>query len=266
MKYIIVFLVFTFLLGVSYAQEIEKVSVEEYAKYLQKIKNEYVTQNRTSEIDLSKAKKMVYLAYHNNPVVLKKNIYDELDIIKKRCKNGEKEKYRRLLGERKYLANAYLDRLLRERIDTLEYNLINTHLLLRGKVLQKRIVNKKASNSSLPPLKLAFLKIQIEDVVIGNASINNDMDGSIIEVYYSTRFVNDSEKWEISKTYLFNLGYTLSSTSEGKPRIMEYGNDGIFAIQNNFIIDRTNFYGFGEKIKWNDFKNKITGIVENIIK
>ena len=61
MKYIIVFFVFSLLLSVNYAQETEKVSVEEYAKYLQKIKNEYVTQNRTNEINLREAKKWLIL-------------------------------------------------------------------------------------------------------------------------------------------------------------------------------------------------------------
>ncbi len=67
-KILQIIIVIGLIVSTNYAQEIEKVTAEEYANYLQKIKDEYVTKNRTNEIDLKEAKKMIYLAYHTDPI------------------------------------------------------------------------------------------------------------------------------------------------------------------------------------------------------
>ena len=208
---------------------------------------------------------MAYLAYHTNPIAVKQLEWNE---IKEKCPKGDSKAYEKLLMERKYLAEKYIRGLLVEELvshnDTLQYNLTwHTDLMIKGKVINKKLRIKPSNPlGHLPPLQLVHLTIEVEDVLMGNASINNDKI-NIIEVIYNQRLIT-MNPWQINETYLFNLTYTEHSVPFSM--ILYSGNYGIFPIRNGILIDTTDFFEFGKNIEWSDFKKGINTIINNIIR
>ncbi len=195
-------------------------------------------------------------------------LWTEWQEREKKYRKGDREFNDKLFRERKYRSQEVIRKLMQtDLVDTLEYNLIwHTALMVRGKVIDKKIILEPKRNpaSRLPPLKLVQLKIQINDILIGNNIINNNNE--IIEVFYNLRIVTANYSWKKSETYLFNLSYSVEPDKLQMPRILEYGDFGIFPIKDEILFDKENVFKMGKEVEWNEFKKNINVIVNNILK
>ncbi len=263
-KYIVIFFVFALLLSSNYAQKIETVTAKEYAKYLQKIKDEYVAKGRANEIDLSEAKKMVYLAYRQNPALIQRMFINEEKWLRKKC-DMNKQAYLTLFKEKKSIVEKNIFDMLKEKLLPSEYNLLSTDLLLHGKVIKKHVYVHAATDNSRLKIRMVELQIIIEDLIVGNSLVDN---GDTLMIRYSPDWQTVAETWKEKANYIFNLKYRTQSKSKNTYlSIITYlGGSGYFPIIDERVIDKTNYFQQGNRVHLSYFKQKIDKIIDNIIR
>jgi len=238
------------------AQAIEnyKVMVKNFGEIFENnIENKQPFKTNLEIFNIKTTIKTYLKAYNANPLELKKIEYDDFLRVKREAK-GDVDKYR-MLHDGSFGVNQHkIKRIIEDSSGNKSSYLILTDLILRGKILEIRDTSEDADEDFKFLIKL--INIEIEDYLKGNNDVYNK---KIITIFYNPRWINNNEmNYEVGLSYLFNLQYLYDGnrfligiiTGDEKAK-------GYFPIINNELIDKTNWYGMGEKIGWNTFRNEI---------
>lgn len=209
--------------------------------------------------ELKRIARIIYESYAD-PIgkrYKKKKISERRKLIPKGNKRPLEHLMPRTYGQ---IERDLLD-LLKQEYSVLDYHLITTQSIIRGKVIsEKEIPNRFSNNPKIVggPQKI-FIKVLLEDIIKGDSLIKI---GDIIDVFYNAYFTN--HKWDIGESYLFNLNFTIE---EGKPlRIIKFvGDKGFFPVEGDLLNDNNNFFGQGVQIKWGTFKSNLRSEIDNLL-
>lgn len=176
---------------------------------------------------------------------------------------GDQMLYRKLSSQKYGAVEVQLLRLIKQKFSELDYNIIITQSILKGKVLsQKEIPNRFSDNPNIVGgSQKIYLKVLVEDIVKGDNLLKV---GDIINVTYNAYFTH-AHRWNVGESFLFNLRFWLK---EGVPyRTINYlgQDDGCFPIENNILIDKTNYFKQGENVDWNMFKTNVKSRIKNLL-
>lgn len=231
--------------------------------FLEEVK-EKVKSDKSPEADeLSYYKKQVFLAYRGNPYEIDSEFRKEQDNITKDT-NITRAEYYTLFRNKKSVAEGNILKKIKENSTPLEYHLLNTHAIVRGTI--QRMEKKSEYIDEFHDLKITmiYVTIKIDEVITGNQLTPHD---KILTIYFCPDWIETNVNWDLNKSYLFNLEFRLEPPD--KPNLISIvsyiGDSGNFPIVNEALIDKTNYFGLGEKIKWNDFKDTLNRKIDSIL-
>ncbi len=258
-KYRLIIFLFFIVYAITNGQEITNKKVIEYGNFLKTFGQNLLRENDWENYSKYKQDffvKKIFNAYRTDPIEIKKMFNkSRLDIIKE-CKSDRK-KYNNLSIKKLGSIETILLSKLRKKLPQLAYELLNTHLLLKARVISKNEIEDKDKTYSDLSLRLVYLKIKIKEILIGNERIKNN---DTLEVFYNKNWGNsNTTNWHINQIYLFSLNYRLMNDLSSLIAINTFSDhsNGYFPVMDSVLIDLQNHFGFGDKVKWNSFKNSI---------
>lgn len=150
---------------------------------------------------------------------------------------------------------------VKEEVSPLVSNLINVAYLLKVRVQKISDIIREENSLKLPAYIIDAI---ICDVFKGNGRFK--MNDQVQFYYYKFWQVPDS--FEVGKEYLVPLeprGNFPMDDSSIIALVTYFDNSkGYYPIINNFINDKFNFFGFGEKIPFNNFEIKLNNKIKEI--
>ncbi len=134
-----------------------------------------------------------------------------------------------------------------------------------GKILNEKTV--VCELSPYPSMDYVIFEIEIDEILEG---MNEYKKGDKIEIW--TAYVWGGGAYSVGKTYLFNLWYRAETNKYNTvvtPQISIYSalgsGHGVFEVENNTFIDRTNYFGFGYKVEFKSIKNYIIDLRNKLL-
>lgn len=126
------------------------------------------------------------------------------------------------------------------------------------RVVIKKVYNDNrtiAGNKNIPDLTLKEfnVKAQITDIIKGKDSFNI---GDYVEFYFQQWWNKTGESIYEGEEYLVNLLPRIDKKSEiFSLMFFNDGFDGIFNVKGDYVFDKNNYFEFGQKLQWSQFRN-----------
>jgi len=142
------------------------------------------------------------------------------------------------------------------------YGLVRVAYFLSIKINSVKIDTHTLGNGM--PVPVNIINGTIEAVHKGSTTFKT---GDNIDFYYYNQWVHKSINFEIGKEYFIPI--------EPRGKYLNFDNalalvayldksDGYYPIDNGYLIDKYNFFGFGEKVEYNLFDQKLRNKIEEI--
>lgn len=199
--------------------------------------------------------KNIYNSYRTDPVKIKKMFRKNRIELEKQCRNDSNQflevSQNKLGGIQTRIINK-----LKEELEPLAYELLKTHLLIKGTVASIKEINNVVESNSNIDLRLRYMKVRIEEILLGNKNVKVNDE---IEIYYNINWVNtNTANWQINQTYLFSLSYRLMEDLKTEISLNTFSDSssGYFPIKDNILFDSTKHFGVDERVVWSNFKNR----------
>jgi hypothetical protein len=140
--------------------------------------------------------------------------------------------------------------------------LVEVAYFLKIRINSVKIISHTMDNGM--PVPVTINNGTIETVYKGNTTFKT---GDNIDFYYYNNWVHKSINFEIGKEYFIPI--------EPRGKFLNYVNalalvvyldksEGYFPIDNGYLIDAHNFFGFGEKLDYRTFEQSLKNKIEEI--
>jgi hypothetical protein len=249
------------------AQEIGVVS--NFEKYLEKFSSLAALDDSIKNMgidELQKAAKLMYEAYENNAeetikfLARRDKEIDTLNKISKLNNPGYIDKV--MPDETKWK----LLKKFKKEFPPVIYALLKSPYKLKVSIttIKKSIYKDPNSSARLPRTNI---NAAIQEVVQGGSRFK---PGDVLTFYFMDYWRPTSLSFKEGKVYFVSLYPWWSDTNElsllALDTFASYDSSyGWYPIENGYLIDKNNFWGFGNEISWDEFKSDILQKI-NLIK
>lgn len=256
------------LLSSSYAQNVEKVAeIEAYKNKLEEFvnsteKREALTKDKSESIQ--EITKMYFKAKTKDAYRLKLELVQEHELKTKAVKQqGLTQDQLRSFRTKKMIQNDIYWQ-LRENMDKNELKLYSSDYIVIGTIVNKEVLDLIDEELNGYKYKATILTLNIQDIIVGDTLVNiNDN----IQFLFGNAWSKKPAEFVVGNEYFLNLEYRLGdSPLNCHLYLISYADDnnGSYPIINNEIIDKSNTYQLGGKIKISDIKKYYKELIRKV--
>ena len=250
----------------NWAQQKNEITINEYSsflkeastKYLNIVNERYQTKESISQNEINEIKRNLFLSYRLGLPELTRMFAQERNEI---LENAN-EKYEEHFNYSKKQIENELMMILKNRIPSLEYKMIDNYLIVKGRVLNKSEGFDSFDETNFK-LHFNYFVIEVEEIIVGDITIKAK---DVINIYYASEWCENGVMYYpdsiIADSFLFRLRDNgLSNNSKYKYAL--YSN--CFPISNEYVYDSHDYFENGEKIEWNKLKLILNKTINDII-
>lgn len=165
------------------------------------------------------------------------------------------------------LTKHYLYNEISETLPQNVYPLILADYLMRVKILQINYVVRRDLNYETgiyePPLSSIEIKAEVLDIIKGDSRF---FVGQEITFYYMSYWREGNSFVENEDCFVLLQARLSPEFHLNQIGLLTYldSSYGRYPIENNMIIDKDNYFGYGTKVYWNTFKDNLLELIKTI--
>jgi len=261
----LLFLFFFLLISFSLnAQSESDSNIEAYKNLLKSFDTTAKTRSSVADKSLVKNYASTYHnAYLSDPIKMELEKIKEANKIKNKARS--RSDFRNLMKNSLKNREIELQKLLKENLTKLQYDLLTIPLIVKAKVTNREERSRKIAKGSTSEVQQTYLTIVIEDIIKAKADIK---PGSKLEIMYGNSWVNNEQSWLENNSYLFFLEYRtdLKGTIVAIVTYLDGKNNGHYPIVNNQLTDNVNYLTNSRSNTWANSKQNLIETINSTLK
>lgn len=264
-KIIFLIIVMTLIISTNFAQNKNKITIDEYSnylkeaplKYLKKIDTGYHVKENISKKEIDEIKDNLFLSKRIGFPSLTKMFANETKDIQNKYGTSRTQYNEQFNLTQKHIENELM-KILKKNIPSLEYKLLDNYIIIKGKILKSSSAYESCDETNFK-LHFNYFETEVEEIIIGDNSIKH---GDVINIYYASEWCDNEPLYcnELIDTdsFIFRLRDNgLSINSKYKYALYTH----CFPVKNTFVYDKNEYFENGKIIEW----KKLEKILENTI-
>jgi hypothetical protein len=202
--------------------------------------------------------RMAYIAYESNPVETYKFIGTKNQKWEEKIKKDKSKLNSVSVG----MVEGKIWNLIKQKISVRTYELAKIPYFVKARIISKDTVQYEDKST-----KFNYTKINIKAEVIESIKGKNRFnEGKEFEFYFFAYWEKPKEEYKINNTYLLPLEPRVEYDLNPKLiALVTYidSPDVFFPVKNGLLLDKYNYFGFGDT-NWDSFKKNFNDMIDKI--